>query len=342
MSNEANYFAVLSAAVAQIEADSFEARGTVYDRLWKIVLQRLQTGGNDSEEDVAKERSAFLSAVRRIEFGERLSAADSEAEVVEEVKRQPGRSMLRRIAVRMAGAFVVLGVVWFAYLLIVVRLDSASAERWAGDSTTDSWRSQVMRAALSISSLIERRVTVAPAVSQRAVLYEESAAIPTGSSFGGQAIWRHGLGSTGSGSSGIVLSIDADIPQKKLVAKISLWRVPDAGGAISHMVEFRFLNVDRSASEAVENVVGILMKNDELSRGIELTGKVLRVQRGVFLMGLSGVEADLGRNLKLLKERPWLDIPIVMKDGSRSILAIEKGSTGQNAINQVFASWGQS
>ncbi len=250
--------------------------------------------------------------------------------------------MRGRIAMRMASAFAVLVVVWFAYLLIVVRLDSASAERWAGEGATNSWQSQVMRAALSINRLIERRPVVAPAESQRAVLYEESAAIPTGSTFGGQAIWRHGLGSTGGGSSGVVLSIDAEIPQKKLVARISLRRAPDAGGVISHMVEFRFLNPDRSVSEAVEDVVGILMKNDELSRGIELTGKVLRVQRGVFLMGLSGAEADLGRNLKLLKERPWLDIPIVMKDGSRSILAIEKGSTGQNAINQVFASWGQS
>ena len=82
------------------------------------------------------------------------------------------------------------------------------------------------------------------------------------------------------------------------------------------------------------------MKNDELSPGIELTGKVVRVRPGVFLMGLSGAESDIERNLKLLRERPWLDIPIVFKGGMRSLLAIEKGTIGQNAINELLRSAG--
>jgi hypothetical protein len=45
--------------------------------------------------------------------------------------------------------------------------------------------------------------------------------------------------------------------------------------------------------------------------------------------------------LKLLKERPWLDIPILMQDKTRGILAIEKGSTGQASIDRALSSWGQ-
>lgn len=198
-----------------------------------------------------------------------------------------------------------------------------------------------MRAALSVGNLVERRPRIASGPTQRAVLYEENSATATGTTFSGQAAWRHLSGPAAAGASGAVLSIETEIPQKGLFVTISIRQAPDRGGAISHFVEFRLLTADGSASEMVEDVRGILMKNDELSRGIELVGKVVRVQHGVFLMGLSATEADLGRNLKLLKERPWLDIPIVMKDGTRSILAIEKGSTGQSALNDALASWGQ-
>jgi hypothetical protein len=242
---------------------------------------------------------------------------------------------------RMASACAVLAAIWFAYLVIIVRMDSAAAERWAGEDPLNPWQSQLMRVALSVGNLFERRPVTASGPAQRAVLYEENSATATGTTFSGQAIWRHQAGSAKASASGAVLSIDTEIPQKGLSVGISIRRAPDDGGAISHFVEFRLLNSDGSASEMVEDVRGILMKTDELTRGIELIGKVVRVQRGVFLMGLSAAEADLDRNLKLLKERSWLDIPIVMKDRTRSILAIEKGSTGQNALNQALASWGQ-
>lgn len=373
MSNEARYFEVLSGAVAQIEEDSFEARGGIYDRLWAIVVERLQAEGDDTDAVLARERAAFLAAVKRIEFGERqatspeqgaVTALETPVPVLETpapvpetpapmleapapalgmpsplLERRQRRPLSRRIAFRMLAACAVLLAIWLAYVVIMVRSDSASAERWAGDGAANSWHAQIMRAALSLGNLLERRSTVEPAVSQRAVLYEESAATATGTTFSGHAVWRHQRADSVV-SSGAIVSIDVDIPQKSLALRMSLKRAPD-GGVISHFVEFRFLNADRSASDAVEDVLGVLMKNDELSRGIELAGKVVRVQRGMFLMGLSGAQADLGRNLKLLKERPWLDIPLVMKDKSRNILAIEKGATGESALNQALDAWGQ-
>jgi hypothetical protein len=343
MTNEARYFEVLSGAIAQIQEDSFEARGSVYDRLWNIVVDRLRAEGNDSDEALASERAAFLAAVKRIEFGERAQAlTPDEGEQGRLPDMRPRRPLLRPIALRMATGCAVLLVICISYLIIVVSLDPASAERWAGDDAANSWQSQMVRAALSIGNLIERRATVAPAVSQRAVLYEESETTATGSTFSGNAVWRHQkMESTFVGLAPAAVSIDIEIPQKSFLLRMLLKRAPDTGGVISHFVEFRFLNVDGSASDAVEEVVGILMKTDELSRGIELAGKVVKVQRGMFLMGLSAAEADLARNLTLLQERRWLDVPLIMKDKSRSILAIEKGSSGRTAIKQTLTAWGQ-
>jgi hypothetical protein len=331
MSNEARYFAVLAGAIGQIEEDSFEARGVVYDQLWKIVLEQLQADGNASGESIAKERAAFLNAVKRLEFGERLPPQPGGAAGAPAKPERPrGRSILRRVAWRTASASVVLAAIGFAYLVFVVD----------GEGAANSWQSQLRRVVHSFGDLVERQPVVAPRPVQRAVLYEESTGAATGATFSGQAVWRHARPPGTAGASAAVLSVDAEIPQKKLVVNISLRRAGDGGGAISHLVEFKFLNPDGSASDAVEDVLGILMKNEELSRGIELAGKVVRVQHGLFLMGLSGSDIDLGRNVKLLKERPWLDIPFVMKDRTRNILAIEKGPTGQSAVEQAFVSWG--
>src|SRR5689334_5048616 len=76
MSNEAKYFDLLSRAVASIETDSFEARGSAYDRLWAFALKRLEDSGVSAER-IATERAAFLSAVRRVEFGERPTVTEA-------------------------------------------------------------------------------------------------------------------------------------------------------------------------------------------------------------------------------------------------------------------------
>jgi hypothetical protein len=46
------------------------------------------------------------------------------------------------------------------------------------------------------------------------------------------------------------------------------------------------------------------------------------------LMALSNIEHDRERNLQLLKERTWIDIPAVYADQRRAIVAIAKGMSG--------------
>ena len=72
-----------------------------------------------------------------------------------------------------------------------------------------------------------------------------------------------------------------------------------------------------------------------------LRGKNLAVTPGFFLIGLSAVESDQARNIQLLKERAWFDIPIVYNNNRRAILAIEKGTPGERAFAEAFAAWKQ-
>jgi len=83
------------------------------------------------------------------------------------------------------------------------------------------------------------------------------------------------------------------------------------------------------------------MKPGEPTRGVPLGGIAVKVATNSFRIGLSSVDADVQRNIELLKEQSWIDIPVVYGDGKRAIIALEKGAPGEHAFNDAFAAWGQ-
>jgi hypothetical protein len=86
---------------------------------------------------------------------------------------------------------------------------------------------------------------------------------------------------------------------------------------------------------------GILMKSNEQARGTPLAGLGTKVTNGIFLFGLSNVAADHSRNIELLKNRGWIDIPLTYANNRRAIIAIEKGAPGERTFNEAFEAWGE-
>ena len=79
----------------------------------------------------------------------------------------------------------------------------------------------------------------------------------------------------------------------------------------------------------------------KVNSAVWLAGLAVKVTDGFFLVGLSNVDADRVRNLQLLKERSWFDVPLVYVNQRRAIIAIEKGAPGERAFNEAFAAWGE-
>ena len=107
----------------------------------------------------------------------------------------------------------------------------------------------------------------------------------------------------------------------------------------THTVELEFELSDDYQHGGIQNVPGMLVKASKTERGMPLAGLSVKVKRGYFMIGLSGVESESRRNIMLLKERSWLDLPIVYTDTRRAILAIEKGQAGARALGAAFAAW---
>ena len=134
---------------------------------------------------------------------------------------------------------------------------------------------------------------------------------------------------------------DIDIPDRKFKMTMSFRRNTDSSLPASHTAELTFILPQDFANGGVGNVPGILMKSNEQARGTPLAGLAVKVTDGFFLVGLSNVDADRSRNLQLLKERSWFDVPLVYTNQRRAIIAIEKGAPGERAFNDAFAAWGE-
>ncbi|MFN3657158.1 MAG: hypothetical protein ACK4UO_07880 [Pseudolabrys sp.] len=182
----------------------------------------------------------------------------------------------------------------------------------------------------------------AAAVAQKVVLYDEDTSDPQGKRYVGSAIWRTETVSPGPGlAPELAVRADVEIPERRLRMTWSLRRNTDKALPASHTIEILFSVPADFAEGGINNVPGVLMKQNEQARGVPLAGLAVKVTTGYFLIGLSAVEIDVQRNSQLLKERDWFDIPIVYTSGKRAILAVEKGTPGARAFEEAFRAWGQ-
>jgi hypothetical protein len=182
----------------------------------------------------------------------------------------------------------------------------------------------------------------AAAVAQKVVLYDEDPSNPNGKRYVGSALWRTETVSPGPGlAPELAIRADVEIPERHLRMTWSLRRNTDKALPASHTIEIMFTLPSDFDQGGIANVPGVLMKPDEKARGTPLAGLAVKVTNGYFLIGLSSIDSDMQRNIDLLKNRDWFDIPIVYTSGKRAILAMEKGAPGVRAFQEAFRAWGQ-
>jgi hypothetical protein len=178
-------------------------------------------------------------------------------------------------------------------------------------------------------------------VAQKVVLYDEDPSDPKGKQYVGSVVWRlEPIKASGNQKADVAVRAEIEIPDRKFKMTMSFRRNTDSSLPASHTAELTFILPPDFPGGSVSNVPGILMKSNEQARGTPLAGLAVKVTDGFFLVGLSNVDADRSRNVQLLKERSWFDVPLVYANQRRAIIAIEKGAPGERAFNDAFAQWG--
>jgi TIR domain len=179
-------------------------------------------------------------------------------------------------------------------------------------------------------------------LAQKVVLFEEDPNERAGKRYVGSAVWRNeSVPSLPGQPPGLGIRADIEIPERKISMRWSLRRNDDKTLPASHTVEVMFTLPPDFAHGGITNILGVLTKQSESTRGVPLAGLVVKVTNNFFLIGLSSVEGDRARNIQLLREGAWFDVPVVYNDSRRAIITIEKGTPGDRAFARAFQAWGQ-
>ncbi|WP_299483211.1 hypothetical protein [uncultured Roseibium sp.] len=177
-------------------------------------------------------------------------------------------------------------------------------------------------------------------VAQRSILYEEGEdAGGAGTASQGAVVWGVAEETNLDGRQQSVLTASIDIPERDVKVDIRIKPNDDTSLPASHLVEIKYNFPDSFAAGDVVNVPGLVMKPTEEARGDALIGASVKVQPGFFWIALSSLPNEQQRNLALLRERGWIDIPMLYENGKRGILTLEKGAVGADAVERAVSAW---
>jgi hypothetical protein len=178
------------------------------------------------------------------------------------------------------------------------------------------------------------------AASPKALLFEEDASDPQGKSYTGSVTWRaeQVAGSAGSAPE-IEVRADVSMPDRPLRLALAIRRNTDRNLPASHIIDVKIDVPKDSSTGGIQDVPGILLNSTETGGGMALAGIAVKVSGDYFMIGLSSIEIDVKTNMDMLKQRPWLAIPLLYSNKRRALLSLEKGEAGTKSIAEALARW---
>ncbi|WP_027834940.1 hypothetical protein [Maritalea myrionectae] len=185
---------------------------------------------------------------------------------------------------------------------------------------------------------VEDPNTQAAAAGAQSLLIEEQTSGSGGAvPFSGQTEWSREVDELGLPTIRAV----ASIPARNLSVDVLIRKNSDEALPASHLIEVNFSVTDSFLGGSIASLPGVLMKNQELAQGTTLVGASVRIVDNSFLFAMSGAENDVARNIELLGQNGWLDLPLIYSTGRKAILTLEKGARGTELFEEVLAEWAE-
>jgi hypothetical protein len=179
------------------------------------------------------------------------------------------------------------------------------------------------------------------AVAQRAILYTEVPESPQQpQAVNGRVFWRLDSESAGQGRPvETIVRATVEVPDAGLSLDFTIRRNADTAFPASHIIGMRFTRSGAQASDAVREVGVPQFKTEENERGAPISAISSALGENLFVAALSNVPVEIERNLELMQNRAWIDIPVRFASGRRGIITFEKGVSGNQTLADAFSRW---
>ncbi|HEY5793773.1 MAG TPA: histidine kinase [Bosea sp. (in: a-proteobacteria)] len=179
------------------------------------------------------------------------------------------------------------------------------------------------------------------AVAQRAILYTEDPNSPQAPrAVNGRVFWRLDSESVGQGRPvETIVRATVEIAEIGLTLDFTIRRNTDTAFPASHIIGMRFTSTGDPATEAVREVGVPQFKTEESERGAPLSAINSALGENLFVAALSNVPVEVERNIDLMMNRAWIDVPVRFASGKRGIITFEKGGPGSQTLADAFGRW---
>lgn len=178
-------------------------------------------------------------------------------------------------------------------------------------------------------------------VAQRAILYTETPDNPQQPrAVVGRVVWRLDSESVGQGRPvETIVRATIEVAEAGLSLDFTIRRNTDPAFPASHIIGMRFTSAGDPAQQAVREVGVPQFKADENERGAPLSAINSALGENLFVAALSNVPVEVDRNVELIGNRNWIDVPVRFASGRRGIMTFEKGISGAQVLADAFGRW---
>lgn len=364
----ADFRPLVERLVSSLPSQDAEARASAYDRLREVLEHQFSHGAPDDRGRMDAERVALADAIAEVEA--ELSEKDPtpaalpgthpaafadpppDAQHPSPPPHGPriedlARGVATRGASSMCSPLRAAGTPLVACILCALSIGVGAAGWWlsqrpghvtaAGEDDGHASGATVpvpvgqIGASDAPSGLVVQRAALlvdAPREAQRLKVYT------------GRAVWRLVRpGSTPVEAAPPRVEADIDIPEAGLRAEIVFDKNTTPGLLAAYTAEVRFIRQPNSSIEGIDRIGLPEMRDDDMPTGDQLAGSQAKVTDDLFLVGLSGADHGPG-NLRLLRSRRWIDLPVLLPGPREAKLTIEKGTAGENVWDEALALWG--
>lgn len=188
----------------------------------------------------------------------------------------------------------------------------------------------------------QSRATSSPAlgVSQKLYLYEERLAQQAPTALEGTVTWSIIDEPPSEGATPEpAIRAELSVPEKGLTALMTIKRNADPSLPASHLIEIVVAVSEGFDGGGIDSVQRVSFKRTEQEQGNPLIAVPAKITDDFFMVALNDYAQAVNINTRLLRERNWIDIPVIYKNGRRALLTLEKGSSGVEVFEQTMTAW---
>jgi hypothetical protein len=176
-------------------------------------------------------------------------------------------------------------------------------------------------------------------VQQKMILYEERLGQQSLEVKPGTVVWTLVSEPSGDGPDEQVIRGEINNPEKGLSALLTIKRNTDPSLPASHLVEIVFALPADFDGGSIDQLQRIALKQTEADQGTPLIAVPAKITQDFYMVALNDLEEARSTNVELLRDRSWIDIPVVYANGRQALITLEKGTSGTEVFNQALDAW---